>query len=291
MKSLTPALAAHLASGATTLCWCWKITRRDGVTLSFTDHDAPLAFDGLTYEADTGFTPSEVQSHLDLSVDNLTVTGALTSESLNEADLAAGYFDGAALEIWRVNWASPEARVLMRKGALGEVKRGKSAFSAEIRGAAAALNQPLGRVFGHSCDAVLGDARCTITPASVAVTIAAVRNARIFTVTGAEGYASDWFASLAFSSGANKGAMAEIKRHRVAGGIVTIELWLAPSETLSPGDGLMLTQGCDKEFATCKNKFSNTVNFRGSPYMPGTCVVLASAAASTPLDGKSRYGN
>jgi uncharacterized phage protein (TIGR02218 family) len=293
MKSLNPALAAHLASGTTTLCWCWKIARCDGVMLGFTDHDAPVTFDGLTYEADSGFTPSEVQSHLDLSVDNLSVTGALSSASLNEDDLAAGRFDGAALELWRVNWAAPEQRALMRKATLGEVKRGRTAFAAEVRGLTAALNRPVGRVFGHSCDAMLGDARCTVTPATIAVTIAAVRNPRIFTVTGAQSYDTDCFAYgiAAFTSGACKGASSEIKRHTMAGGITTIELWLAPSESLLPGDALTLTQGCDKEFSTCKNKFSNAVNFRGCPYMPGTAITLASAAASTPLDGKSRYGN
>lgn len=27
--------------------------------------------------------------------------------------------------------------------------------------------------------------------------------------------------------------------------------------------------GCDKRFETCKAKFSNTVNFRGFPHLPG----------------------
>jgi len=69
--------------------------------LGFTDHDQPLSFDSLRYEAASGFTASEVQSNLDLSVDNLTVAGALSSASLNEVDLAAGLFDAAAIEIWR----------------------------------------------------------------------------------------------------------------------------------------------------------------------------------------------
>ncbi len=38
MKSLPPALQAHLDDGTTTLAWCWRITRADGVTFGFTDH-------------------------------------------------------------------------------------------------------------------------------------------------------------------------------------------------------------------------------------------------------------
>ena len=54
MKTLSPALQSHLATGTTTLCWCWKIARADALTLGFTDHDVPLSFDGVTYEIDLG---------------------------------------------------------------------------------------------------------------------------------------------------------------------------------------------------------------------------------------------
>jgi hypothetical protein len=33
VKALPPALQAHLDEGTTTLAWCWRIVRADGVTL------------------------------------------------------------------------------------------------------------------------------------------------------------------------------------------------------------------------------------------------------------------
>jgi uncharacterized phage protein (TIGR02218 family) len=290
MKSLSPSLQSHLSSGTTTLCWCWKITRRDGLVLGFTDHDEPVVFAGTSYEAATGFTASEVQSGIALAVDNLTVTGALSSQSLNESDLAAGVYDDAAIEIWRVNWAAPDQRVLMRKGSLGEVKRGKTGFEAEVRGLAHALNQPVGRIFAHTCDADLGDARCgvALTAASGAVAVAA--DARRFTATGLESFADGRFGGgkLTFTSGANAGRSMEVKRHIAPS---TIELWQAMSEPLAPGDGFTVTPGCDRQFATCKATFSNAANFRGHPYMPGNDTAVAPVTSSTPLDGGSRYGN
>jgi len=293
MKTLSPALAAHLASGATTLAWCWKIVRRDAVVQGFTDHDLPLGFDGVTYEAVSGFTASEVQSTLGLAVDNLTVTGALSSATLNEADLAAGLYDGATIELWRVNWADTGQRVLMRKGSLGEVKRGKTAFAAELRGLAHRLNQPVGRVYGYSCDADLGDARCTkvISGADFtanATVVTAIDNRR-FTVTGLDAYASGWFSGgrLVFTGGANAGRAMEVKRH----GAGSIELWQAMSEAVAPGDAFTVSAGCDKQFATCRTKFANGINFRGFPYMPGNDVALSAPTQSQPLDGGSRYGN
>ncbi|MDE2182893.1 MAG: DUF2163 domain-containing protein [Alphaproteobacteria bacterium] len=293
MKSLSPALKSHLCSGATTLCWCWKITRRDGAALGFTDHDEPVGFDGLAYAAATGFTASEVQSTLGLAVDNLTVMGALSSQTLNEADLAAGLFDNAEVEIWRVNWAAPDQRVLMRKGSLGEVRRGKAGFTAEVRGLAHRLNQPVGRVFAHGCDADLGDGRCKAAVAPVAGTIVAASDARRFTAAGLESFAGGWFSAgkLTFTSGSNAGRAMEVKRHGIAAGVVSLELWQAMSEPIVAGDAFSVTPGCDKQFATCKSKFANAVNFRGFPYMPGNDVVLSYPASSTPLDGGSRYGN
>jgi len=297
MKNISEDLQAHLESGTTTLCWCWKIVRGDGAVQGFTDHDVPLAFDGVTYEAASGFTASEVQSTLGLAVDNLNVTGALKSDTLNETDLAAGLYDGASIEIWRVNWAAPDMRVLMRKGNLGEVKRGKAAFSAEVRGLANLLNQPVGRSFGYSCDADLGDARCTIDLTNPAFrgagTATSVLDQRRFLVSGLDGFADQWFAGgkLTWSSGANNMRAMEVKRHGVAASRVTIELWQAMSESVEVGDAFAITAGCDKQFSTCKAKFANAANFRGFPYMPGNDAVASYPNANQVLDGGSRYGN
>ncbi len=297
MKTLSPALQSHLNSGTTTLCWCWKIVRNDGATLGFTDHDVPLTFDGITYEGVSGFTASEVQSTLGLAVDNLTVLGALNSDTINEADLAAGLYDNASIEIWRVNWTAPDQRVLMRKGNLGEVKRGRTAFQAEVRGLAHLLNQPVGRAYGYSCDADLGDARCTIdlsNPLYRGVgTVATITDPRRFTATGLDSFADQWFSAgkLTWTSGANANRAMEVKRHGVVGTRVSVELWQQMSESIAVGDAFIVTAGCDKQFSTCKAKFDNAVNFRGFPYMPGNDAVTAYPTQTQTLDGGSRYGN
>jgi uncharacterized phage protein (TIGR02218 family) len=297
MKNISTDLQSHLDSGTTTLCRCWKIVRGDGAIQGFTDHDGAVTFDALVYEAVSGFTASEVQSTLGLAVDNLTVLGALSTDTLNDADLAAGLYDNAAIEIWRVNWSAPEQRVLMRKGSLGEVKRGKAAFQAEVRGLAHFLNQPVGRAYGYSCDADLGDARCTIDltlPLYRGVgTVTALLDQRRFTVSGLDAFADQWFSGgkLVWSSGANAGRAMEVKRHGAAAGLVTLELWQAMSEALAIGDAFVVTAGCDKQFSTCKAKFANAVNFRGFAYMPGNDAVTAYPTKDQTLDGGSRYGN
>ena len=162
MRTIDPGLAAHLAAGVTTLCRCWKLTRSDGVVQGFTDHDRDLTFDGVTYGPATGFDASEETSATGFAVGGLEVSGALASDRLDGDDLAAGLYDHAEVAAYLVNWSAPDERHLLRLGHIGEVVREDGAFRAEIRGLAAALDQPNGRVFRPACDADLGDARCGI---------------------------------------------------------------------------------------------------------------------------------
>lgn len=281
MKPLNAELAAHLATGATTLCWCWRLTRKDGAVQGFTDHDLDVSFDGTTFEAAAGFTASEIKDALGLSVDNLEVTSALSSAGLAEVDLAAGLYDDAKVEIWRVNWQAPEQRVLMRTGSLGEVKRAGIAFSAEVRGLAHYLNQPKGRLFQYTCDADVGDARCGIDLDAPAYTgagsITAVASARKFSASGLNGFASGFFTRglVTFTSGAAIGQRVEVKSHTLAGVVATIELWQPARLPLDAGQTFNITAGCDKHLATCASKFANAVNFRGFPHMPGNDFVTA----------------
>lgn len=275
MKQLSSALAAHVASGETTLCWCWRLIRRDGERQGFTDHDRDIVFDGTVFEAAAGMTASEIRDSVGLSVDNLEVSSAMTSDRLAEADLAAGIYDNAAVEIFRVNWAAPEQRVLMRSGNLGEVKRSGLAFTAEVRGIAHNLQETKGRLFQYGCDADLGDARCGFDLDDPAFTgsgtLAEIASPRRFTASGLATFAHGWFTHglLTFTSGAASGQSVEVKSHANVGGVVTIELWSAARLPLTPGQTFTAWAGCDKRLATCQNKFANAANFRGFPHMPG----------------------
>lgn len=290
MKHLSEDLQAHLDSGATTLCHGWTLTRADSTRFGFTDHDRDLVIDGLLHEAAAGFTASAVESSSGLAVDNLDILGALMSDRLSEEALSVGLYDDAEVEIWRVNWADTDQRVLLRKGNLGEVTRGATGFSAELRGLAHRLNQPVGRLFQYACDADLGDARCGISIAAVSGTVTAADDDRVLTASGLGDYAEDWFTRgrLVFTSGANTGAAMEVKLHSPTSEGAVIELWQAMTRGVEVGDIFEVTPGCDKQFSTCKAKFGNGVNFRGFPHMPGNDFVVSYPASGDSNDGGSR---
>lgn len=280
MKSLSPALQTHLNGGATTLAWCWKITRADGLVLGFTDHDRPLSFGGTDFEPESGLSASEIRAGSDLSVDAQDAIGALTSERITETDIADGRWDNALVEVWRVNWEAPEQRVLIRRGAIGELRRGRMAFVAEVRSMAHVLGQTVGRVFQGSCDAALGDERCRININSAAhrgtgAVMDPIRD-RGFTASGLGGFVTGWFSFgyLEWTSGPNTGRRAEVLLHELASNVATITLLEAPVRSIETSQAFTIFSGCDKRGETCAAKFANMANFRGFPHIPGQDTVI-----------------
>ncbi len=291
MKTLSPALQAHLDDGTTTLSWCWRITRADGVTLGFTDHDLVLTFDGTDFEPESGFAASEVRSGSDLSVDAQDAEGVLTSDRVTETDIVDGRWDNAQVGLWRVNWADPSQRVMMRLGAVGQIRRGRMAFVAEVRSLAHVLGQTVGRAYQASCDAALGDGRCQVNLEAAAfkgtgAVLSLIRD-RGFVASGLGAFATGWFAAgtVEWTSGANSGRRAEVMMHEVADTGVAVTPLEVPVRAIGVGDGFVIRAGCDKQLATCRDRFANALNFRGFPNIPGQDAVLRYAASGDANQG------
>jgi uncharacterized phage protein (TIGR02218 family) len=288
MRSIDPVLQAHLDGGATTLATCWRVTARDGFVLGFTDHDRALSFAGADFKPETGVSGAALASSADLSVDNGAVEGALSDAALSPDDLARGRFDGATVEVFRVNWAAPEQRVLLKKGVIGEVSREGEAFKAELRGLTSALDQPVGRVFQRLCDVNVGSPACGVDLDDGAFkttgAVTALRDDQRFIASGFSGFDDDWFAHglLTWTSGANAGAKTHVKSQSAAGAVT---LWLPVGAAITVGDAFSATAGCDKRFEACRRKFANSVNFRGFHLMPGN-----DFAVSYPLRGERNDG-
>jgi uncharacterized phage protein (TIGR02218 family) len=286
MRTIPPALQAKFDSGVTTLCRCWLITRVDGITQGFTDHDEDVALNAVTCHAGSGLSGSEATQAFGLAVTGSEISGALSDETLNEHDLAAGRYDAASVELWLADWSQPALKVLLAKGTLGEVRREGLAFTAEVRGLSQPLAEQSGRLYTATCSADLGDARCRIDLGDPAYRgdgiVAAVNGTSVFTASGLSGFADGWFTGgkLTFTGGGNAGVSIDVKTHR-NGAEVSFQLWQAMPEAILPGDTFIVTAGCDKRFATCRDRFANTVNFRGFPHIPGNDFVF-----SYPLQGE-----
>jgi hypothetical protein len=162
MRYIPIEMADRIESGAAGLCHAWVLTRADGVRLGFTDHDRDLVVEGVMCRADSGWTAGAAESAVGLGAGAASVAGGLDDDTISDADVEAGRFDGALVELWRVDWAEPGLRVRLWVGTLASIRREGGAFVAELAGRMAALERVVGRTYGRECDAVLGDGRCGV---------------------------------------------------------------------------------------------------------------------------------
>jgi uncharacterized phage protein (TIGR02218 family) len=190
-------------------------------------------------------------------------------------------------------------RVMMKKGTLGEVKRGRTMFQTEVRGISSQLQQVKGRVYQYSCDALLGDSRCAKAglsgPSFTGTgTVADTNGYSSLSATGLGSYSNNWFTrgKITFTSGLNNGVAREIKSHFNTDGVTSFSLWEPLPFEMSPGDTFTIRAGCDKTFKMCKAKFANANNFRGFPHIPGGDTVRSYANIGDPnFDGGGNFVN
>lgn len=251
-----------------TIALCWRLERRDGVTLGFTGHDRDLEIGGLLYRAAPGMLPSAISLADGFDPGTLDVRGALTGEAINPADLAAGRWDGAVLNVFMTDWEAPGAEALaLARGALGEVAFRGDAFEAELRGSAALLDMAVVEQTSPECRARLGDRRCRVDMAArTRITrIAAVLEEEVVEVEDAAAGNAYGYGRLRWIGGANSGTDSPI--FGSDGAILTLRE--PPAFPAAAGDLVEIREGCDKMLATCSGRFGNAANFRGEPHLPG----------------------
>lgn len=294
MLDISTEFDAHISSGSTTLCTCWKLTRSDGQALGFTDHDCILSFDGQSYDPMTGWQGSAVEASLGASIDSHDVIGILRSDQLSENDIARGRYDGALVETYRVNWRDTSVRLHQRSDSFGEITRQDDIFRAELRSAETRLNHTDGRRFQFGCDARLGDARCGVDIETSlhrgVLSVSEILDGYRIRVTGLGAFAPSWFSAgfLVWSSGAHDKIRSDIVRHSRDDDDDLLTFAHDLSGFISVNDTATIYAGCGRDFNTCKNKFANQTNYRGFPHMPGNDFALGYPAPGAALyDGGS----
>jgi uncharacterized phage protein (TIGR02218 family) len=292
MISIPEPLRLRLEAGVTTLAWCWVAVRRDGAVYGFTDHDRPLTVAGVACEPGGGFEAGETRAGD--GPGRGAVFGVLTSDVISASDLDNGVWDGARVEVWRVDWSDPALAFRAFTGEMGAVRRGTAGFEAELTGLSARLDRMIGRVFARACDAQLGDGRCGVDLAApgwrAQGQAGLVLAPGVITADGLGAFASAWFSHgvIDWTSGANAGARQRVTDHRAGPDGAVLSLDPAPAAAVAQGDAFIITAGCDKAFATCTDKFANGLNFRGCPHMPGNDLILRAASSERVRDGGRR---
>ncbi len=254
------------------LAWLWRIVRSDGLVLGFTSHDHDLVRGGVHYAATPGIQPSALALSASLEADTMDISGALTSDAITAEDLAAGRWDGAAVDLMVANWEDASVPPIpVAAGTLGAVEQKRGGFSAELKScggadAAALLASAVAPETSPTCRARLGDAACRVNlaPLTRVARVAAVEGNRITVADAIE--AKDYaFGRLRFLGGANCGLAYLV----LEGEGRDLTLSEEPAFAVAAGVRVEIIQGCDRNIETCATRFANALNFRGEPYLPG----------------------
>jgi len=249
-----------------TVATFWRIYRRDGAALAFTSHDRDLSFGGMRHLAAPGMIPAAIRLTSEFANDSAEVRGALNHDSIREAELAAGLFDEAAIEIGAVDWASLDHHTLYT-GQIGRIEDDSTQFAAELRSTKSLLEQDLVPRTSPTCRAEFCGRGCGLsavrfTSAYALADIDLEANRVRFAGLDGEAHVDG---RLRFMAGPQTG---------VAFGIVDADGdWLGLDRPLvagtATGTRTELREGCDHTIATCAGRFANAANFRGEPFLPG----------------------
>lgn len=279
MKTGDAGFLAYLGGNELALAEVLKIKLASGAIHAITTHDEDISLnladgDGLlTYSAALGFTRSSLPLTNELDPEEFEVTSAFGGE-FTEANLLKGKLDRATFKLVLVRWDAPSLNnsMVLMTGILSSVEPQGALFKATFRGLKEKIaKKQIIRTYGPRCDADLGDARCTknLTGLTQNGTVTGVTSKRQFAASAfpSPSPADRWNEGrILFTSGALSGQEFELRSYTHS--TRTFVLKAPAPETITVGMTFVAIPGCDGAFSTCRDKFSNAVNFRGFHLMP-----------------------
>src|SRR5258708_7811903 len=167
MRTASAQLTTQLSLESTSLCRLWRITRKDGVVLRFTDAVNSVMYGGFKYRADISFTSSAILISASASrSQSITMTIVTDPTGIVEADLRARLYDEALGDIFIIDYLFPQYGAIQAfSGVVGTVRiSDKRSATVELL-PASSINSGRGigfEKFSPTCRASLGDSRCTV---------------------------------------------------------------------------------------------------------------------------------
>lgn len=284
MRNLSTEARMTLLSGHR--CWNLLIEQLDGTMRGYTSANNAFAISGVIYQPQNGITPSQYRSDLKPAPSSSEFQGFFSDDQITEIDLLSGVLDGAIATLFICSYKEPPTSVsenlclILSVGVLGKATFTDNLFNCEFLSAETKFTQSLKKRTQPTCRNTLGDSRCKValTPFQFVGEVTAIAENRDITFSVVSQNASAQPATnnfyrngrIAFINGANTGKAAKIRAHSGA----VLQLLNRPFNQIAVGDRFTATPGCDKSLSECKDKYNNTNEFRGEPFVPGPGALL-----------------
>lgn len=282
MRNVPPALQAHIDSGVTTLCRLLKITLQDGREFGMATLDRDVEYNGTTYYAQNGFDPSVIATDSTFGVDNAEGYSLYSTDipGITTEMAARGELDNAEWVMYLVNYKDLSMGALtLDAGDIGEVKTVRdTVFIPELLSYAMRLRQSIGHVDSITCRAIFGSETGTQTGCGVDAS-ALWESATVNGVSTAEPkvtFSADDLSAVPtapprwrvlWTSGDNvSDRLYQVESLDTGTGAITlIEPLPFPVQI---GDEFDVRPDCDKLFTTCRDIYSNELEFKGENLIP-----------------------
>ena len=293
MRILSDQFQAHLGSDVTTLCHCWKIIRKDGFIIGFTDHDQDLLFNNIIYHSQPSIIFNSIDNSVNLTHIGSNLSGYISSDLITDDDIQNHLYDQASLETWLVNWNSLDQNCLLDISVFTRISQGDHSYNVEIKSCADMLDQNQGRLYQIECPLILGDSKCGVnlndSKYSLSTTIVNIIDSHTLIIS-AQSYPAGWFSNGILSLTHNSTTQSFIIRdHQQTDTTAIIILWDDISGILHSNTLITMTAGCNKSFNQCVSKFNNQANYRGFPHIPGLDILMSFANQNDIMDGGSLF--
>ncbi|MBL1420252.1 MAG: DUF2163 domain-containing protein [Alphaproteobacteria bacterium] len=278
MQDLDVSWKAHLALNVTQICHCLKIEKGD-ISLYLTDHDRPLLFLEDGYFPDENLTIAPAKFYRNLRDDQFEISSFIDDNGLSYDLIEADHLQDAQFYLYQVNWGKPDEYNLLKIGVVGDVYLEAAHVKLAMHGIAKPLEKRHNRLLQEKCDAQFAGDRCNIDT-ELAIyhklgQVSLLKTTHSFEIELPSGVDSGYFdgGSLEWQSGENINVGAEklriMRQFKLSDCIHSIILYRTAKYPIALEDELKLTVGCDKSFATCRDRFANSAEFRGFDQMPG----------------------
>lgn len=259
-----------------------SVTLSDGSVFTWTTAPADIVFNGITFASrGPNIKIGTIQWRVGIEVDTLkmelwcdpTVTSQLVEQTIVTQAVQYGLMDNAFVQIHRLytaNWGDWSAgAITLFQGNVSDAVCDWAHVEFDIKSRKELLDIPFPYLtYQAGCQWQLYGPGCTLNPISFGVngtaatgSVALLINSNL---TNPDHYFDEGY--VTFTSGANIGLTRVVRQYLNASG--QILLFIPFPNAPANGDTFTAFPGCDKQQATCQNKFNNLVNFKGMPNIP-----------------------
>lgn len=300
MRAASSNFRTNLESDVTNLCRLFRVTRKDGTTLRFTDAVDPVVRSGGEYRSDISFDCSAIAlAAVRGASQSVNITVRLSEDGFREQDFRSRLYQSAVLEVFAIDYRHPQWGIVkLFRGVFGNIRIVEDAYAQIDFGPFLQQRNPTiaFEPYSMTCAVDLGGTRCGVDleaqKETLTVTSFSHGGGNIIVGGSASGGAHAdgyWgFGFVRWLTGANVGAILPVRYSVGSGATTTLYLSYAASKDIEVGDTASAYPGCDKVVTTCRDTYDNVDNFRGFPWVPNMTSInyayttVASHAAKFP---------